>query len=409
MYIPNIEVRRLNNGLKIVLLLSKEINTVYVDSRILFGSGHVAMPGMAHFIEHLVQFGGTKEYSPENIRKRIADCSLKTNGLTSYLFTKYSGSSPVTGYKELFEIFQQRLFYAQFSEEVYEREKTRIQEEIIERKNDNFINFFDLLFENQALQKNSALNCPIGQIKDLDRISLSKTISIYERFYHPANILLMVSAPVFMKEEIIAEIEKLFDINVGRSQQAASLKPVTLKEGSRKIIRDNNFGNRYFGFVFPQNKTKDSDLQKAKFIYQQLLSADSVLQEIRDVFGIYCIEPDYFCLPDSLFVFIYGYAGEEDKILEIEKCLNQKITNNSFAPSFLDIVKEKQINNMLIDFESDVQLLDMIGDHYCRTQEVETPAEMLEKIRNLDMRSLQSFVRNIFQIKRMNVLIVGPN
>jgi zinc protease len=410
MYIPKIKSWKLNNGLRIVLLPCQEINTIYIDARILFGSGHTDLAGVAHFLEHLVEFGATRSVSRENIKKEMDEHSIQTSALTSYCFTKYSGSSPAMEYKSILSFFERRLFSSYFSPATFKIEKTRIKEEIQERENDDSLNFLDILFENQASKKKSILARPVGCLNELKKINLAEARTTYNKFYRPDNTILMISAPAYLEKEIVAEVKKTFTTRKIEDDQLKeeSIRSTSFKTGQKKIIEDPNFKNYYFGFAFPIAELKHEDRLKIQFIYEGLNSSNSTLQDIREKFGVYYIESDYFFLSDSSFVYIYGASSSLNKISLIEKYLKDQIRNKFFIRKFSRKTREKQINSLLANFESDVRVLGMIGDHYCLNRDILIPENMLKSVESLDLEDVISLTKDIFNTEAMNTLIIGP-
>ncbi len=96
-------------------------------------------------------------------------CGIKTSARTSYYFTKYSDSALTEDHRNLLEIFQQKIFFARLTKDVFTVEKNRAVEEIKERDPDVASCFFDLLLKKQAQEEISALFRPVGPLKTWKR------------------------------------------------------------------------------------------------------------------------------------------------------------------------------------------------------------------------------------------------
>lgn len=213
MYDPYAEFtkRVLSNGL--------EVHSVFWDRpwigmEIVVHSGGredpVAMPGLAHFVEHVVS---------QNIPSREFDQSKEffetyggraKFGSTNYLSTRYEFGVPadLATFREALAIFGSMLLGAQIEKDV-ERERKVIFREFNERypfldKLEWDMGIRKALFKGHRLE---TYNRPLGRPEGFLSATEVDLQSFYDKHYVPANISLVIVGGLPI-EEVIAELEK---------------------------------------------------------------------------------------------------------------------------------------------------------------------------------------------------------
>lgn len=411
MYIPLIKTLRLDNGLLTIWSPRTEVNSVYLNAKVLLGSADLPNAALPHALEHLVEFSPTKEFpSQENIQNFAVKHGIDSAAKTSYFFSEYTGSSPVANFKNLLLFFKERLFYSLMEEGVFEKELLRIKEESNERTSDPLKNFLDNLLK-KPYGKLNGLERPIGNLSEINNLDLSEIKEGYAKYYTPDNSILLASGPAELEQDILQEVQKTFG-SIPTLERAGSVAKNRgfSKEKPLEGIATAGLDQHYFAFVFPLSTPSASDELRVKFALEMLYLQDSLLQDIRDKFGLYLMEAQYEWLPDGIIFYLYGTTENIQTRIAVEKFVKEKFSTPELitAERFAQI-KQKQIDMLLLDFEIDTKTLDLIGMNYLHRKTILTPRELLKQVEDLEFSETKEWMAKNLTSKNINTYIEAPN
>ena len=203
---------KLDNGLEVYVLPMPNISNIYATFTTKFGSNvnefvpsgknkMIKVPdGIAHFLEHKLfeQEDGVDPFA--FFSERGADCNANTSKeKTTYLF---SGS---TFFEENLNYLLDFVQSPYFTKENTEKEKGIIEQEI------NMYDDMPFWLMNDRAMANTfkfhPAKVPIaGSVKSIYKITKEDLYTCYNTFYHPANMILVVSGNV--KQEEVFKIVK---------------------------------------------------------------------------------------------------------------------------------------------------------------------------------------------------------
>jgi len=233
---------KLDNGLEVYLYTKKDFHNNYVTFTTKFGSVNneftpigenkmIKVPnGIAHFLEHKV-FVQENDPQPSEF---FSESGTMCNAYTTFKNTTYLFS----GANNLSENINYLLDYVQspyFTEDNVESEKGIITEEI------NMCNDrpTDVLYE--EIRKNTFFNnnfkeSIIGTVEDINSIDKDMLYKCYNTFYHPSNMILVVTGN-FDKEEIINVIR-----NNQEKKHFEDIEDIKIKEIKEpdKVVKKNS-------------------------------------------------------------------------------------------------------------------------------------------------------------------------
>ena len=199
---------KLKNGLEIYIIPKKNYNNIYVTFTTKYGSNEIEFTpidsnkmikvpiGIAHFLEHKLfeQVDGTDPFTFYN--ERGADCNANTNQYkTTYLF-----SCP----NFLEENLNFLLDYVQqpyFTDENVDKERGIIEQEIKMYQDNPDTVMYEKTISNCFV--NHPMKYPIiGSIESINKITKEDLYNCYNTFYHPANMVLVITGNVDENEVI---------------------------------------------------------------------------------------------------------------------------------------------------------------------------------------------------------------
>ncbi|MBR1416794.1 MAG: insulinase family protein [Bacilli bacterium] len=186
-----------DNGLEIYMWVKNNSNYYYATFNTRFGSIDTKFKikdkeynvnnGIAHYLEH-INFNESDNTTPDdyyNIK------GTSTNAFTTYDLTSYEiyGSSDILGDTlHLIDFVQDRYF----TEDIIEGERNIILEEV---KMDNNNPGQKMYYETQKsiYSKNKRRNEITGSEKDISKINKNELELVYDTFYQPSNMFLIIT------------------------------------------------------------------------------------------------------------------------------------------------------------------------------------------------------------------------
>lgn len=207
----NIEEYKLDNGLRIVLAPNAKEDKVYMN--VVYFTGALDDPqgkgGLAHLLEHLL-FKGTQDVKDEEFQRRLDQHSLMSNAMTSFHYTQYINvmRAEQKNIDELLYLEAQRM-----DKSVIKMQHVPNEIEIVKREREIRLDqpfavvqdqIFKELYGNQSLGR-----APIGDLQELQSISLNDLQKFYKTWYKPNNAAIILTGN-FDKQATLKQIEQQF-------------------------------------------------------------------------------------------------------------------------------------------------------------------------------------------------------
>src|SRR5437762_1553630 len=184
---------RLPNGLKILLIPDRSIDTVTVNVTYLVGSRHEGYgeTGMAHLLEHLM-FRGTRRFA--NIKADFQERGARYNGSTSYDRTNYYETFPSSEktLAHVLDVEADRMVNASIARRDLDAEMTVVRNEFESGEN----SAFGVLRERMAASAylwHKYGKAIIGARSDIENVPIERLRAFYRHYYQPDNAVLLMS------------------------------------------------------------------------------------------------------------------------------------------------------------------------------------------------------------------------
>ena len=234
-----------DNGLKVYMWVNPKVNNFYATLNVLYGSVDTKFrikdkeynvpQGIAHFLEHITfnEKDGKTAYDYYN------NLGTSINAFTSFKNTSYE----LFGTESIIDNITHLLDYVQepvITKELIDKERGIIDEEIDMGKN----NPAKMLFfqTNKILfHKNKEMYEISGSHEDIKKITKEDLLLVYNSFYHPSNMFMVITGN-FNPYEVMASIKE----NQNHKKYKEYIKPKKIydKEDPKvvkehAIIKDN--------------------------------------------------------------------------------------------------------------------------------------------------------------------------
>lgn len=222
---------KLDNGLPIYMLVNDKVNNFYITLSVKYGSIDTQFKckgdseytevhnGVAHFLEH-VNFNESDGKTAHDYFDKLGS---SINAFTTFDFTCYE----VFAHTDFEENLNHLLDYVQtpyFTKNLVEKEKGIISEEVKMGKNNPGHKLYYGM--NRALyKKDKRRNLVTGEVEDVCNTTVKELQKVFDTFYHPENMFLVITGN-FNPYEAIAIVKE----NQKNKEFSKYLNPVRKSE-----------------------------------------------------------------------------------------------------------------------------------------------------------------------------------
>jgi len=223
------------DGLTIYIWKNEYARNFYLSLNVKYGSidtefevnktKYQVPDGIAHFMEH-IKFNVDKETTANDLFDKLGS---DINAFTTFRYTSYL----VYGTNKLEDNLNNLLDYVYnpyFTREMIKKEKGIITSEI-NMGYDSPYNNLHFTFNKCLYHKEKFRNLITGEVADIKNIKLEDIKLIYNTFYHPKNMFLIVTGNVNPYE-----IEKIVNDNLDKKKIPNYLNPIKIYEKEPKEV-----------------------------------------------------------------------------------------------------------------------------------------------------------------------------
>lgn len=194
---PQAEQFKLDNGLTVIVKPDHRAPTAVQMLWVRVGSMDEVdgSSGLAHILEHML-FKGTRTLKPGEFSRRVAALGGRDNAFTQRDNTGYFQQIPASKLEEVMKLESDRFAHNQWPDAQFKRELEVVKEERRLRTEDSPRG---LMWEalNAAIFEASPYRRPVvGWMSDLESMTPQDARDFYQRWYVPANAVLVVAGDV---------------------------------------------------------------------------------------------------------------------------------------------------------------------------------------------------------------------
>jgi predicted Zn-dependent peptidase len=397
------------NGIRLVTEEIPYVNSVSIGIWVKVGSRYESLEnnGISHFIEHML-FKGTKNRSAKEIANSIDKIGGQLNAFTSKECTCFYAKVLDTHFDIALDVLADMFFNSKFDSEEIDKERGVVIEEISMYEDSPEDLVHDLF--SQAVWSGNPLGMSIlGTEDSLENLNKERIVNFFNENYIPQNIVISVVGNL-KHNEVVTTIKSYFDKAEKKDNSAANIimprfePEYTLKNKVTEqvhlcmgfsgvdirskafypmLILNNVFGGAMSSRLF-QKIREDRGLAYSVFSYPSSF-------EDCGLFSIYAgSKPDNLKSVASLIM---------EEIREIKKT---GITEEELYDS-----KEQLKGSYILGLESTSGRMISIGKSELLLDRIYSPAEVLERINNVDMSSVSSIIKHIFDTDSMGAAVIG--
>ncbi len=275
----------LPNGLKVLLLETHKapIVTFQVWYRVGSRNEEYGKTGLSHMLEHMM-FKGTQKFGPGELSQIVQENGGQHNAFTSTDSTTYYQNFKADRVNISLELESDRMHNLILKNDDFQTERSVVMEERRLRTDDNPKATLWEQLHATAFQLQPYHWPVIGWMQDIARFSVDDLKKYYQRFYNPANAVLVVVGD-FKKDELLPRIEQSFGaIPKGiLPEHAVAVDPPN--RGERKIIvtKEARLASLVMAYHVPNLRAQEMDDGR------QLRNADKT-EDAKDSYVLEVIE-----------------------------------------------------------------------------------------------------------------------
>lgn len=225
---------RLDNGLTVII--HEDHATPMAALNVLYDVGardeDPGQTGFAHLFEHLM-FGGSVHIP--NYDAPLQRVGGENNAFTSNDITNYYITLPAVNLETACWLESDRMLNLAFSEKSLEVQRNVVCEEFKQRYLNQPYGDVWLKLRPLAYKKHPYRWAPIGmELSHIENAQMDDVKAFFDKFYHPANAILVVSGNV-RTEETLPLIEKWFGTIPGKPKNVRNLPQEPLQSEARRL------------------------------------------------------------------------------------------------------------------------------------------------------------------------------
>lgn len=359
------EVSRLDNGLTLIVLEDRTFPVVSVQALYRVGARHeeVGRTGMAHFMEHMA-FRDTQNFPDTEVVSRIYAVGGEWHAYTWLDQTTYFETLPSEYLDLALRIEADRMARLLIPVDQVEAERGAVLAELHGYENDPASLLHDAVLQVSFLQ-HPYRNNTIGWESDVESIQHANLVSFYERYYQPANAVLVVVGDV-SKTDVGERVKELFGTLSGgrRAEPPPTIEPP--QTGVRRLVLRGAGSSSYFKIAYRAPSAMNQDYVPFLVLQEVLAGGSGVnfsqnewgdpAREQSRMAGIYDGLVSWFIPTAAPYVFTLGgmaapSASQEDIEARIEEAV-QSLRERPPSEEELKRAKRHLMREVIFDVET---------------------------------------------------------
>lgn len=402
-------------GLKIYMWVNEKVNSCLMTLSVKYGSIHTKFKvgkktyevpnGVAHFLEH-IKFNINENSTAHDEFYKIGG---DANAFTTFKWTSYIVFA--TGNKnENLNLLLDYVYNPYFTKKMINKEKGIIIEEANMSNDDPY----SLIFYNNlkaVLQKSKYRNLITGEVEDIKKIELDDIKNVYDNFYHPKNMFLIITGNFNPYE-----MAKITEENLSKKEFKEYIEPIIIDEQEPKKVTveysETNLNISYpkikYSLKIPLNKFKNIETLDLKILVRLILNINfgptsDFYTELIEKELVTSLSSNLDIYEDYLVITISATTNYKEEVI---KRLKDKI--DTLEISEKDIIRKKNatLATLILDYD-DIETVSMkIQDDIINERKIIT--DLKERISNIDKDILNNVLKNITN-DNVSVNVFMPN
>jgi predicted Zn-dependent peptidase len=399
----------LPNGLRVLVHEMPYASSVTVEIKVKAGSRYEPIPGISHFLEHMIGEGSKNYPSPIDIIKAIKRFGGMKSFWTGLETVSYLIKVPFETKTFAFQFLKELLFNPLMTSEAIKREKKIILREYNEYINDPIRYTVDGMLPQHLWGKDNPLGrSSLGTKQSILAISRDALLDFHQKFYTPSNIVLSIAGNITKEEAFELSSTNFGDLP---SSKVRNLKPphnFYLPINRGVLIGKRNIGEAFIalGIVtditfhdqsFPSLSILNSligDHMFNKFVYDASISYTAGFRPISVLFD------------HSTLTFFSQVSPK--KVEKGIKLLVNEINRIEINDQVLQDAKNSTKSSLFLSFADTDDYADFIGMQKLLWDYVKSPKQFRQEINQASLEDVFKLKEKYINSKHSGLVILGP-
>ncbi len=400
-----------SNGLRLVTCKIPQRNSAALGIWIGVGGRYEdsANKGIAHLIEHL-SFKGSKKYSANQIKETIEGVGGSLNAFTSEEFTCYLTKIIAKHLPLALDVLSDMVLAPLLRQEDLEKEKSVILEEIKMYRDlpQSYVNELldELLWPGHPLGANLA-----GTQESVSAFRRVQVEDFQRKFYHPANIVVSVSADLEHKKIHQLLAEKFAKAKARAKSNFEKVRVSQNQPRSRFFHKQTEQSHLAFGYHSYRRGHPDRHAVSLLHIILGANMSSRLFNEIREKDGLaYEIGTHHRFFQDAGAFFIHAGVDNRKVVTAVSRIIKetQKIAGKSVAKKEFLRAKEYYTGQLLMSLEDTLDHMLWIGEQESASGSVKTAQDILKEIQKVTIDDVLRVAADILRVNNLSLAIIGP-
>lgn len=397
------------NGIRIVTEEIPYVNSVSIGIWIKAGSRYENLEnnGISHFIEHIL-FKGTKNRSAKDIANSIDKIGGQLNAFTSKECTCFYAKVLDTHFDTALDVLSDMFFNSNFDCGEIDKERGVVLEEI-NMYEDTPEDLVHDLFSQTVWSGNPLGMSILGTEESLGNLNREKMIQYFNENYCPKNIVISVVGN-FKQNDIVNKIKAYFE-NVEQKDKTDAQIEIPHFE-PEYILKSKSTEQVHLCMGFNGVDVKSKAFYPLLILNNVFGGAMSsrLFQKIREDRGLAYSVFSYPSSFEDCGLFSIYAGSKPDNLKSVTELIMEEIytiEDKGITEEELYDSKEQLKGSYILGLESTSGRMISIGKSELLLDKIYLPSEILAKIDMVDMDSVNSIIKQIFDVDNMGAAIIG--
>lgn len=397
------------NGIRIVTEEIPYVNSVSIGIWIKAGSRYENLEnnGISHFIEHIL-FKGTKNRSAKDIANSIDKIGGQLNAFTSKECTCFYAKVLDTHFDTALDVLSDMFFNSNFDCGEIDKERGVVLEEI-NMYEDTPEDLVHDLFSQTVWSGNPLGMSILGTEESLGNLNREKMIQYFNENYCPKNIVISVVGN-FKQNDIVNKIKAYFENVEQKDKTDAQIEIPHFEPDYMLKSKSTEQVHLCMGFNGVDVKSKAFyPLLVLNNVFGGAMSS-RLFQKIREDRGLAYSVFSYPSSFEDCGLFSIYAGSKPDNLKSVTELIMEEIytiKDKGITEEELYDSKEQLKGSYILGLESTSGRMISIGKSELLLDKIYLPSEILAKIDMVDMDSVNSIIKQIFDIDNMGAAIIG--
>jgi len=401
------------NGLRIIIWPMRETKAVSIFVLVGVGSRYETREtmGISHFLEHMLFKGTGKRPDSLAIASTIDNVGGSFNGFTGKEFTGFYVKVASRHFPLGVDLLTDIICHSKFDGKEIERERRVILEEInsVQDVPDEYVSklYFSLLYGDHPL------GWDITETKErVKKLNREELLRFWRRYYTLDNLVIAVAGRVNPGKAVSLIRNSIEGIKGKKKSGSLRVKENQMRPASKVCSREIDQTHLCLGVrTFIHTRHKDRYVLRVLNTILGESSSSRLFIKLRERLGLaYAIDSGYETFSDTGTLLAQAAVDLKNVEKAIKAILDEfkRLREELVSKEELQRAKNYSVGKIILSLENSSGIAYSLGKQELLLGKIETPEEVIKKIKKVTRRDIRRVAGGIFQEKNLNLALLGP-